>query len=140
MIVAFVPMVTAFSGIQQNLGPFARDAGIGDQQTAYLISIFSGVMIGGKIFFGAMADRFDQRLLYWLAVTTLAMSMWLMMTGPDFARLVLIVTLLGFAAGAMVHMVLVELLPEAFNQGRRAAVATVTTVSIVAMVLFQRLL
>ncbi|HSW30860.1 MAG TPA: ZIP family metal transporter [Longimicrobiales bacterium] len=46
---------------------------------------------------------------------------------------------LGFAAGAMILMVLVELLPEAFNQGRRPAVATVATLSIVAMVLFQRL-
>jgi MFS family permease len=104
MIVAFVPMVTAFGGIQQNLGPFARDAGIGDQQTAYLISIFSGVMIAGKIFFGAMADRFDQRLLYWLAVGTLTVAMWLMMTGPDFARLVLIATLLGFAAGGFLPL------------------------------------
>lgn len=46
---------------------------------------------------------------------------------------------LGFAAGAMILMVLVELLPEAFNQGRRPAVATVTALSIIAMVLFQRL-
>jgi zinc transporter ZupT len=46
---------------------------------------------------------------------------------------------LGFAAGAMILMVLVELLPAAFNQGRRPAVATVTALSIVAMVLFQRL-
>ncbi len=47
---------------------------------------------------------------------------------------------LGFAAGAMVFMVLVELLPEAFHQGRRAAVATLATLAIVGMVLFQRLL
>lgn len=47
---------------------------------------------------------------------------------------------LGFAAGAMILMVLVELLPEAFNQGRRPAVATVATLSLVAMILFQRLL
>ena len=47
---------------------------------------------------------------------------------------------LGFAAGAMLFMVLVELLPEAFDQGHRAQVATLTTISIVAMVLFQRLL
>lgn len=45
---------------------------------------------------------------------------------------------LGFAAGAMVFMVLVELLPDAFEQGRRSSVATVTTLSVVAMVLFQQ--
>jgi zinc transporter ZupT len=47
---------------------------------------------------------------------------------------------LGFAAGAMLFMVLVELLPEAFDQGRRTEIATLTTASIIAMVLFQRLL
>ena len=44
---------------------------------------------------------------------------------------------LGFAAGAMVYMVLVELLPEAFHQGRRAAVATLASVAAIGMVLFQ---
>jgi len=47
---------------------------------------------------------------------------------------------LGFAAGAMGFMVLVELLPEAFNDGRRAEVATLATLSLVAMALFQRLI
>lgn len=47
---------------------------------------------------------------------------------------------LGFAAGAMVFMVLVELLPEAFREGERVPVATLTTVTIIAMVLFQRFL
>jgi len=44
---------------------------------------------------------------------------------------------LGFAAGAMVFMVLVELLPQAFDQGRRAGVATLASASAIAMVLFQ---
>lgn len=44
---------------------------------------------------------------------------------------------LGFAAGAMVFMVLVELLPEAYEEGRRAPVATLATASAVGMVLFQ---
>lgn len=47
---------------------------------------------------------------------------------------------LGFAAGAMVYMVLVELLPEAFHDGRRGSVASLTTLMLVAMVLFQRAL
>lgn len=47
---------------------------------------------------------------------------------------------IGFAAGAMVFMVLVELLPEAYDRGRRSVVAGVVSTTLVAMVLFQRLL
>ncbi len=46
----------------------------------------------------------------------------------------------GFAAGAMVFMVLVELLPEAFQGARRSAVGLLTAGSLVAMILFQALL
>jgi zinc transporter ZupT len=47
---------------------------------------------------------------------------------------------LGFAAGAMVFMVLVELLPEAFHEGGRRSVATLATLTVIGMVLFQRFL
>ena len=44
---------------------------------------------------------------------------------------------MGFAAGAMVFMVLVELLPEAYGEGRRAPVALLVSATLVAMVVFQ---
>jgi len=47
---------------------------------------------------------------------------------------------IGFAAGAMVFMVLVELLPEAFNRARRAPVALIVCLTLVAMAVFQQYL
>ena len=47
---------------------------------------------------------------------------------------------LGFAAGAMVLMVLAELLPEAFDEGRRPVSALLVTAATVGMVLFQQYL
>lgn len=47
---------------------------------------------------------------------------------------------IGFAAGAMVFMVLVELLPEAFDRARRAPVALVVCLTLVAMVMLQQYL
>jgi MFS family permease len=99
LVIAFTPMATAFGGVQQNLAPFARDLGIADTGIAALVSVFSGIMIAGKVFFGAMADRFDHRTLYFLAVASLFATLGLLMTRPSYALLLGICTLLGFAAG-----------------------------------------
>ena len=47
---------------------------------------------------------------------------------------------IGFAAGAMVFMVLVELLPEAYGRGRRPRVAVLVSATLIAMMLFQQYL
>ncbi len=45
---------------------------------------------------------------------------------------------IGFAAGAMVFMVLAELLPESYETERKATVALLVSLTLVGMVLFQR--
>jgi zinc transporter ZupT len=47
---------------------------------------------------------------------------------------------LGFAAGAMVFMVLEELLPQAYDRAPRTLVALQVSLTLITMVLFQRLL
>lgn len=47
---------------------------------------------------------------------------------------------LGFAAGAMMFMVFDELLPEAYGEARRGAVAAIVSATLVAMVVFQQYL
>jgi zinc transporter ZupT len=47
---------------------------------------------------------------------------------------------IGFAAGAMIFMVFMELLPEAFEEAPRAGIGLVTSTTLILMVLFQRFL
>lgn len=47
---------------------------------------------------------------------------------------------IGFAAGAMVFMVFVELLPEAYDQARRPSVALLVSITMLGMMLFQQYL
>ncbi|HEX9737367.1 MAG TPA: ZIP family metal transporter, partial [Thermoanaerobaculia bacterium] len=47
---------------------------------------------------------------------------------------------MGFAAGAMVFMVLVELLPDAYIEGERSGVGLLVSITLVFMVVFQQYL
>ncbi len=45
---------------------------------------------------------------------------------------------IGFAAGAMVFMVMLEILPEAYGKGSAREVGVIATLSMIAMILFQK--
>ena len=103
-VLAFTPMVTAFGGAQQNLGPFADDLGVDAQAASYLVSVMALVMIGSKVFFGAMADRWDLRLLLLLALGGLAVALGSMLLQLNYFSLVLVCALLGFVAGGFLPL------------------------------------
>ncbi|MCZ0943448.1 MAG: MFS transporter, partial [Gammaproteobacteria bacterium] len=103
-VLGFTPLATAFGGAQQNLGPYASDLGIDAQAAAYLVSVMALVMIGAKVFFGAMADRWDIRALFLLTVVGLAIAFGLMLLELSYFALVLVCALLGFVAGGFLPL------------------------------------
>lgn len=104
LVLAFVPLNTAFGGVQQNLAPFAGDNGIDAQALAVLISGMALVMIGAKLVFGAMADRWDVRLPFWITVIALGGTFVLMAGSVGMADLALICAGLGIAAGGFLPL------------------------------------
>jgi cyanate permease len=104
LVLAFTPMATAFGGAQQNLAPYTADHGIDARQTAYLVSVMALVMAGAKVFFGALADRLDLRLLFFLAVAMLAVAFGLMSGSVSYTQLLVICTFLGAAAGGFLPL------------------------------------
>ncbi|MYF49570.1 MAG: MFS transporter, partial [Gammaproteobacteria bacterium] len=103
-VLSFTPLATAFGGAQQNLGPYASDLGIDAQAAAYLVSVMALVMIGAKVFFGAMADRWDLRALFLLIVVGLAIAFGIMLLELNYFALVLVCALLGFVAGGFLPL------------------------------------
>ena len=119
-MIAFLGPTTAFGGIQQNLGPYGADLDFSAQRTAYLMSVISFAMIAGKIFFGSVSDRFDNRYLYWMAVSALTLAMVLMLGEPSYGGMFGICALLGVAAGGFLPLmgaiVSSRFGPQAFGQ------------------------
>ncbi len=119
-MIAFLGPTTAFGAIQQNIGPYTADLGISPQRAAYLMSVISAAMVGGKIVFGSVSDRFDNRYLYWIAVSALVLAMVLMLGEPTHTGMLGISALLGIAAGGFLPLmgaiVSARFGPQAFGQ------------------------
>jgi MFS family permease len=103
-VLAFTPMMAAMGAAQQNFAPYTADLGIDAQATSYLVSLMAVVMVAGKIFFGALADRWDHRYLYGLAVGVLVATLAFMTLEPSYLQLLIISAMLGFAAGGFLPL------------------------------------
>lgn len=104
VVLSFLPLVTAFGSIQQHLRPYATLQGVDSLQTAFLISVFATVMILGKLFFGSMADRFDHRGLFGMALVACGIVIIGLLVGPGYTALIFLSGLLGFSAGGFLPL------------------------------------
>jgi len=95
----------AFSGVQFNLAAYAQDLGNSVSDSAWLISLMSLSMIGGKLFFGYMSDRLDHRSLYWIAAGLMILMLLLLQDEPGYSLLLVSSVLLGLSVGGLLPLI-----------------------------------
>ena len=103
-IVSLIPLNAAFGGVQFNLGAYMQDLGYTQSTAAQLISLTAFTMIIGKLFFGAMGDRVDHRMLFWIMAVLQVCSLMLYEGSPDHVALMLAAALQGLSVGGVMPM------------------------------------
>jgi MFS family permease len=104
VVLSFLPLITASGSIQQHLRPYADLLNIASMQTAFLISVFSTVMILGKLFYGILADRLDHRGLFAMALLACVIVLLGLLRAPSYPVLVVLSGFLGFSAGGFLPL------------------------------------
>ena len=102
--VCLVVLNLAFGALQFNLGAFGRDVGFAGGDIASLIALNAICMILGKFSFGAIGDKVDHRLLYWIAAAFMALAMVVLQGEPSARQLIAGVVLVGLSGGGMLPM------------------------------------
>lgn len=103
-VIALLPINMAFGGIQFNLAAYALDLGNSLGNAAWLISLLSLSMIVGKVFFGFMSDRLQDRYLCWIAAAFMSMTLILIRGDPSYFLLNVCSILLGLSAGGLLPL------------------------------------
>jgi MFS family permease len=99
IVLGFLPVMEVTTALSVNFGPYTRDLGVESSHAALLMSLWSGMMVIGKVGFGALADRFDHRALFYAGLVLLGSALLLMMGQPSFMTLVIAIIMLGLSAG-----------------------------------------
>lgn len=96
LVIGFLPLTLTFNAIQMNLAAYAQDIGVTQQQAAWLVSQLSILMLIGKILFGKMSDRFEQRTLYWALAAGMAAAVLIIGAADNYTVLGIGTGVLGF--------------------------------------------
>lgn len=105
MLVALVPIVVTPVALTGNLAPYAQDLGISAEAAGGLMSIWALCNIFGKVSFGYLADRIEQRLLYLLALLPSVVALLLLLLAPSYLTLLLAMMALGIGSGGYLPLI-----------------------------------
>ena len=98
---AFLGASLASYAFSQNIGPYAHDLGVNVLSSGLLISTLSLTSIAGRLGMGALADRIDPRIPYWLGIGLIWLTLLLTLNHPDYRMLVVICALMGLGGGGL---------------------------------------
>ena len=101
---SLVVLNLGFGAVQFNLGAFGRDVGFSPTDAANLIALNAVCMICGKFFFGAIGDKADHRVMFWLAAACMALAMVLLQGPPSPMTFIIGVVLVGLSGGGILPM------------------------------------
>jgi MFS family permease len=105
IVLGFLPLFEATAGLTSNLGPFTQDLGISTQSAGFLMSVWSITVILGKVAFGLLADRFEQRALYYISWFPTIIGLILLQMEPDYPMMVAVMIILGIGSGSHIPLI-----------------------------------
>jgi len=105
LVLGFLPMAAAFSALQMNMGAYAHDTGLTQQQAALLVSLLSVCMLVGKVFFGKLTDNIDHRHLYWGVAGGMVLAILVLSLSSSYAGLAAGNAILGLAYAGYLPLV-----------------------------------
>ena len=94
-------LVTCFTAIVANIGPFIAQTGGTPAQASMFILVMSVAGIFGKIVFGVMADKINLKYGLWISQFLLIVSLQLLSLEPNFILLAIASVGLGLTTGSM---------------------------------------
>lgn len=114
LTVGFGLTLMSLGAVLTHMVPFLTDMGLDNFSAASLLSLSAGAAIGGKFFFGAVADRMAPRLALWLSIAIQLAGLGMFMTLGSMWGLAAAALVFGIGMGGIVPLQSV-LIAEAFG-------------------------
>jgi MFS family permease len=99
-----IPVMTAFTAIQFNLGAFLKDLGYAASFTGQAIALTAFMMIAGKLLYGRLADKIDHRYLLLFIALMQIFTLVLLLANPGKLQILAAAVMLGVSAGGLLPL------------------------------------